>query len=71
MARCRYYASDKELKRLFNSVNGLIFPGGLTDLYMDDPYVVSLPSPPIQPLIWSFASWKQCLLTADRVLTLN
>lgn len=37
----RYYASDKELKRLFNSVNGLIFPGGLTDLYMDDPYVVA------------------------------
>lgn len=37
----RYYASDKELKRLFNSVNGLIFPGGLTDLYMNDPYVVA------------------------------
>ena len=67
MTRYRYYASDKELKRLFNSVNGLIFPGGLTDLYMDDPYVVSLPSPPFRPLkLWSFASWQQCLLTADR-----
>ena len=24
--------------RLFDSVNGIIFPGGLTDLYLDDPY---------------------------------
>jgi hypothetical protein len=23
---CRFYASDQELKRLFNSVNGLVFP---------------------------------------------
>ena len=37
----RYYSSDAELKRLFNSVNGLIFPGGLTDLWMDSPYVVA------------------------------
>ena len=37
----RYYSSEAELRRLFNSVNGLIFPGGLTDLYMDDPYVVA------------------------------
>jgi gamma-glutamyl hydrolase len=37
----RFYASDQELHRLFSSVNGIIFPGGLTDLYMDDPYVVA------------------------------
>ena len=37
----RYYSSDAELRRLFNSVNGLIFPGGLTDLWMDSPYVVA------------------------------
>jgi gamma-glutamyl hydrolase len=37
----RYYSSDDELRRLFNSVNGLIFPGGLTDLWLDSPYVVA------------------------------
>jgi gamma-glutamyl hydrolase len=37
----RFYSSEAELRRLFNSVNGLIFPGGLTDLYMDDPYVIA------------------------------
>lgn len=37
----RFYSSEAELKRLFDSVNGIIFPGGLTDLYMDDPYVVA------------------------------
>lgn len=37
----RYYSSDAELKRLFNAVNGIIMPGGLTDLYSDDPYVVA------------------------------
>ena len=34
----RFYVSDGELKRLFDSINGLILPGGLTDLYLDDPY---------------------------------
>ncbi|GAB4820992.1 hypothetical protein N2152v2_008038 [Parachlorella kessleri] len=37
----RYYNSEAELHRLFKSVNGLIFPGGLTDLWMDSPYVVA------------------------------
>ena len=37
----RYYSSEEELYRLFKSVNGLIFPGGLTDLYKDSPYVVA------------------------------
>lgn len=37
----RYYSSEAELHRLFKSVNGLIFPGGLTDLWMDSPYVVA------------------------------
>ncbi|KAK9803146.1 hypothetical protein WJX72_001749 [[Myrmecia] bisecta] len=37
----RLYDSDEELKRLFSSVNGIIFPGGLTDLWLDDPYVIS------------------------------
>jgi len=37
----RYYSSEAELHRLFKSVNGLIFPGGLTDLWLDSPYVVS------------------------------
>ncbi len=37
----RFYATDPELRRLFKSVNGLIFPGGLTDLYIDDPYVIA------------------------------
>ena len=31
---CRYYASDAELRRLFKSVNGLIFPGGLVLLLL-------------------------------------
>jgi hypothetical protein len=39
--RCRYYNSEAELHRLFKSVNGLIFPGGLTDLWMDSPYVIA------------------------------
>lgn len=30
VAPIRFYASDAELRRLFDSVNGLIFPGGLT-----------------------------------------
>lgn len=34
----RFYESEAELKRLFNAVNGIIFPGGLTDIYWDDPY---------------------------------
>lgn len=37
----RYYSSEKELRRLFLATNGLIFPGGLTDLYKDSPYVVA------------------------------
>lgn len=37
----RYYSSEAELHRLFKSVNGLIFPGGLTDLWMDSPYVIA------------------------------
>jgi len=37
----RFYVSDEELKRLFASVNGLIFPGGLTDLYPSDPYTLA------------------------------
>ncbi|PSC69860.1 gamma-glutamyl hydrolase [Micractinium conductrix] len=37
----RYYSSEQELRRVFKSVNGMIFPGGLTDLWMDSPYVVA------------------------------
>jgi len=37
----RYYSSEAELKRLFNAVNGIIMPGGLTDLWMDSPYVIA------------------------------
>ncbi|KAL4858871.1 Gamma-glutamyl hydrolase A [Chlorella vulgaris] len=37
----RFYSSEEELHRVFKSVNGLIFPGGLTDLWMDSPYVVA------------------------------
>ena len=37
----RFYNSEEELHRIFKSVNGLIFPGGLTDLWMDSPYVVA------------------------------
>ncbi|EIE19350.1 class I glutamine amidotransferase-like protein [Coccomyxa subellipsoidea C-169] len=37
----RFYSSDEELVRLFKSINGLILPGGLTDLWLDDPYVVA------------------------------
>jgi len=37
----RYYSSEAELHRLFKAVNGIIFPGGLTDLWMDSPYVVA------------------------------
>ena len=41
VAPIRFYASDAELRRLFDSVNGLIFPGGLTWLWLDAPYVVA------------------------------
>ena len=34
---CSFYHSEQELHRLFKSVNGIIFPGGLTDLWMDSP----------------------------------
>ncbi|WIA39229.1 hypothetical protein OEZ86_005353 [Tetradesmus obliquus] len=37
----RFYASDKELYRLFKSVNGLVLPGGLTWLWLDAPYVIT------------------------------
>eukprot|EP00878_Enallax_costatus_P015279 GHUV01015998.1.p1 GENE.GHUV01015998.1~~GHUV01015998.1.p1 ORF type:complete len:381 (+),score=77.51 GHUV01015998.1:217-1359(+) len=37
----RFYATDKELYRLFKSVNGLVFPGGLTWLWLDAPYVIT------------------------------
>ena len=37
----RFYASDEELRRLFKSINGLIFPGGLTWLWLDSPYVLA------------------------------
>ncbi|KAG1661191.1 hypothetical protein FOA52_005997 [Chlamydomonas sp. UWO 241] len=37
----RYHASDDELARLFKSVNALIFPGGLTWLWLDAPYVIT------------------------------
>ncbi|KAK9833340.1 hypothetical protein WJX81_007993 [Elliptochloris bilobata] len=37
----RFYVSDQELRQLFESINGLILPGGLTDLWLDDPYVVA------------------------------
>jgi len=36
-----YNASDEELWRLFSSVNGLLFPGGLTWLWLDSPYVIT------------------------------
>lgn len=43
LARPRsYYHSEAELHRLFKSVNGIIFPGGLTDLWMDSPCERSL-----------------------------
>ncbi|PNH12468.1 Gamma-glutamyl hydrolase, partial [Tetrabaena socialis] len=37
----RFYASDAELHRLFKSLNGLVFPGGLTWLWLDSPYVIA------------------------------
>lgn len=37
----RFYASDDELHRLFKSVNGLVFAGGLTWLWLDAPYVIT------------------------------
>eukprot|EP00775_Hariotina_reticulata_P005931 gene5931-6171_t len=37
----RFYASDNELHRLFKTVNGLVFPGGLTWLWLDAPYVIA------------------------------
>jgi gamma-glutamyl hydrolase len=36
----RFYASDDELHRLFKSINGLVFAGGLTWLWLDAPYVI-------------------------------
>lgn len=37
----RFYASDDELHRIFKSINGLVFPGGLTWLWLDSPYVIA------------------------------
>ncbi|KAI9025632.1 class I glutamine amidotransferase-like protein [Hyaloraphidium curvatum] len=37
----RFYRSEAELRRIFKSVNGIIFPGGLTDIWLDDPYTVA------------------------------
>jgi gamma-glutamyl hydrolase len=37
----RFYATDAELHRLFKSINGLVFPGGLTWLWLDAPYVIT------------------------------
>lgn len=37
----RFYASDEELYRIFKQINGLIFPGGLTWLWLDSPYVLA------------------------------
>ena len=37
----RFYDSDQELRRLFKSVNALLFPGGLTWLWLDSPYVIA------------------------------
>jgi gamma-glutamyl hydrolase len=41
VAPVRFYASDAELKRLFESINGLVFAGGLTWLWKDSPYVIA------------------------------
>lgn len=35
----RYYDNKDELRRVFSSINGLIWPGGLTWLYQDEPYL--------------------------------
>lgn len=52
----RYYASDAELRRLFNSVNGLIFPGGLVRLQLDLTCAAALrivvPEPDACPQTW-------------------
>jgi hypothetical protein len=37
----RFSVSDAELRRLFESINGIIFPGGLTDVHPNDPYTVA------------------------------
>lgn len=37
----RFYDSEDELHRIFKSINGLIFPGGLTWLWLDAPYVLT------------------------------
>lgn len=37
----RFYASDDELHRLFKSLNGIVFAGGLTWLWLDSPYVIA------------------------------
>lgn len=41
VAPIRFYASDAELYRVFKSVNGLVFAGGLTWLWLDSPYVIT------------------------------
>ncbi|KAL6765833.1 class I glutamine amidotransferase-like protein [Haematococcus lacustris] len=37
----RFYATESELYRIFKSINGLVFPGGLTWLWLDAPYVIA------------------------------
>lgn len=37
----RFYASEDELHRLFKSINGIVFPGGLTWLWLDAPYTIA------------------------------
>mmetsp|Transcript_28012 Transcript_28012/g.75667 ORF Transcript_28012/g.75667 Transcript_28012/m.75667 type:complete len:381 (+) Transcript_28012:150-1292(+) len=37
----RFYNSEAELYRLFKQLNGLVFPGGLTWLWLDSPYVLA------------------------------
>lgn len=33
----RYYDNDKELRRIFDAINGMVWPGGLTWLYQARP----------------------------------
>ncbi|KAF5835633.1 peptidase C26-domain-containing protein [Dunaliella salina] len=37
----RFYNSEAELYRIFKQLNGLVFPGGLTWLWLDSPYVLA------------------------------
>eukprot|EP00967_Tisochrysis_lutea_P119908 scaffold196153_cov18-Tisochrysis_lutea.AAC.1 len=37
----RFYNSEAELYRLFKQLNGLVFPGGLTWLWLESPYVLA------------------------------